>query len=277
MSYVALKHLLADLTLEAVRDPDRAAWILPARACAELISADHPRVRRSECLRRARVLAAPFGWKPGARDIAKLEEAGLLIGRGEFLTLTPAFVPYLDYYTRHTERLVNAIRLLRHASASHPERSPSHPERERGSPAAGTRAVEDAVRVAAVLFNTGLFFECHEWGEGLWKAATGEPRDFYHGLVQAAAAFYHHEKHNRHGSRTLLGKGLRRLEPYPDHYLGIDVGRLRADLGPWAAHFAGGPRPAGLPRIHALPEDVSGSSAGVRAGRKGRGNGAPLV
>lgn len=252
MSYVALKHLLADLTLEAIRDPDRAAWVFVARACTELITPDHPQVRRGECLKRASTLAAVLGWRPGKRDITRLVDAGLFAGRRDLLTFPQAFVPHLDYCKRHTERLVNAIRALRDDSP------PGHPKRERGIPHVGARSAEDGVRVAAVLFNAGLFFECHEWGEGLWKAATGEPREFYHGLVQVAAAFYHYEKRNRHGSRTLMGKGLRRLDPYPDDFLGVNVRRLRDELGPWAAHFDGGARPDTLPIIHYRPVKPAG-------------------
>lgn len=259
MSYVALKHLLADLTLEAVRDPTRAAWVFAAQAGAELITPEHPQLRRSDCLERARTLAAPVGWKPTERDIARLVRAGLLTGRGELLALAPAFVPHLDYFQRHTPRLARAICALRDAP-------PQDPATSTGARSTAARPVEDAVHVAAVLFNAGLFFECHEWGEDLWKAAAGEPREFYHGLVQVAAAFYHHEKGNRHGSRTLLDKGLRRLAPYPDRYLGLDLRRVRTELARWAAHFAGAPRPRRTPRFHTVGENTTGAPQGERVG-----------
>ena len=100
--------------------------------------------------------------------------------------------------------------------------------------------------------------------EALWKAAQGEAKDFYHGLVQVAAAFYHYEKGNLHGSRTLLGKGLAHLRPFPDAYLGIDLERLRRDLRPWGDHFEGGRRPSDFPRLtmRSAPKE-EGSSGGV--------------
>ncbi|MEK6556862.1 MAG: DUF309 domain-containing protein, partial [Candidatus Margulisiibacteriota bacterium] len=47
-----------------------------------------------------------------------------------------------------------------------------------------------------LLFNSGLFFECHEYLEDVWRPTTGPERNFYHGIIQAAAAFYHFEKNN---------------------------------------------------------------------------------
>lgn len=243
MSYVELKHRLADLALDAVRDPAKAAWIAAAAACAEAVSPEQSQIPWRDGLQRARMLAAPFGWKSTKRDITRLARARLISVRGEFLILPPRFIPHLEYFRRQTARLLKALADLQ------------------GSPRARSPA-EETVRVAAVLFNAGLFFECHEWGEGLWKTSTDEAREFYHALVQIAAAFYHDEKQNLHGSRTLLRKAMKRLEPYPDAYLGVDVARLRADLTPWAAHFAGGPRPADVPHIHAHAAKLEGAPRG---------------
>ena len=45
MSYVDLKHLLADLALEAVRDPSRAAWVRPLAAYAAAATPNQPTVK----------------------------------------------------------------------------------------------------------------------------------------------------------------------------------------------------------------------------------------
>ena len=58
--------------------------------------------------------------------------------------------------------------------------------------------------------------------------------------MQAAAAFYHYEKHNLHGARTLLTKGFQKLEGFPDHYRGVALGAFRRTLRPWLAHFKEG-------------------------------------
>ena len=234
MSYVDLKHLLAALALEAVRDPAEAGWLAVAIACAELATVEQPRVLWRECLKRAAVLAGPFGWTPGEGDIRRLVTRGLFSERADDLLVLPdRFLPHLAYFHRHAPRVLKAIGEL-HG----PEVSPDVPHE---------------VRVGAALFNAGLFFECHEWFEGLWKASEGERRDFFHGIVQAAAAFYHFEKDNVHGYRTLLRKGRRRLAPYPPQFLGVDLGRFEEGLARWAAHFEGGPRPDDYPRVYLLP------------------------
>lgn len=255
MGYVELKHLLSALALEAVADPRRAAWVAVALACAERASPGESRILWPECLARAGALAAPFGWKPTRRDLTRLVKRGLFVTRGDLVALPPAFAPHLDYFKRQTARLLKAI-----AEMHGTER---------------TRGAARAVSIAAVLFNAGLFFECHEWGEGLWKQAPAESKGFYHGLVQVAAAFYHHEKGNTHGSRTLLAKGLARLQPFPDTYLGIDLEHLRKDLALWTRHFAGGARPADFPRIHAA-ERKEGAPGGYGSALEGvAGDGAP--
>ncbi len=85
----------------------------------------------------------------------------------------------------------------------------------------------------------------------MWRATPGPERAFYHGIVQAAAAFYHYEKHNLHGARTLLTKGLQKLEGFPDHYRGVNLGAFRRALRSWLAHFKEGTSnaPEALPII----------------------------
>ena len=230
MSYVDLKHLLAELALEAVRQPEKAAWIAVALACAELTSPKQPRVIWRDCLKHATTLSAPFGWKPTKRHLSRLVKAGLFSSRGDLIVLAPRFVPHMTYFKRQTARVLKAIAEIRGAQ---PAVTPE----------------EKAVDLGAILFNAGLFFESHEWLEGIWKTTRGPSTEFHHGLIQTAAAFYHYEKGNMHGSRTLLSKGLTKLAAYPDAYLGIDLGRLKADLGGWTTHFADGPRPADFPRM----------------------------
>lgn len=255
MGYVRLKHLLSELALEAAAHPSRARWAPVALAYAERTSPEEPRALWKDVLPGAQALASPFGWRPTRREITYLVERGLLQRRGEIVTLPAPFIPHLDYFRRQSARLLKALAEL------------SGVKRKRGT--------RRAVAVAAVLFNAGLFFECHEWGEDLWRRSPPGSRNFFHGLVQIAAAFYHFEKGNFHGSRTLLRKGLVRLEPFPDIYLGIDLGRLRDDLASWADHFAGGPRPPDFPRIHVV-EREKGAPGGYGSALEGvAGDGAP--
>ena len=230
MSYVALKHLLADLAIEAVRSPADAGWPAVTAAYAELAMAARPMVPWSDALTRAAAIGAPRRWTPTDADIRHLIDRGLFsLHETTLIALPDRFLPHFAYFRRHAPRVLNAITELRRPTVAH--------------------EISDDVRIGAALFNAGLFFECHEWCEGLWKAAGGEEKEFFHGIVQAAAAFYHHEKGNAHGSRTLLRKGRQRLTAYPAQYLGVDLARFGEDLSQWAAHFDGAPRPEVHPRI----------------------------
>jgi predicted metal-dependent hydrolase len=115
-------------------------------------------------------------------------------------------------------------------------------------------------------FNEGLFFECHETLEELWSGIRGPTRDFYQGLIQVAVGFYHLGNDNRVGAERLLGRALGRLEAYPDHYGGIDIGELRGEVTGWllalnrASEGESSPRP--LPRIVAVSSSVAEPARG---------------
>lgn len=203
MSYVDLKHLLSDLAIEAVRHPARATWIRALTAYAAVASPQEP------------VVALP-----ASRGLTRLVEAGLLERLNGRVACRSTFLPYLSYLQRQTARLTAAVESLR---------APVQP----GVPA-------DLV-LGAALFNAGLYFETHELLETTWRATEGPERDFYHGVVQAAAAFYHWEKQNLHGARTLLAKSLRRLDPYPSPYLGVRLASLRSTLAQWQNYLSADP------------------------------------
>lgn len=201
MSYVDLKHLLADLALEAVRAPSRATWLHPLIAYAAAATPDASVVP----LRRT-------------AGLDRLIDAGLLEGRNGRVTCRSAFLPHLPYLQRQTARLAAALESLK--SSRRPAGIPT-----------------DLV-LGAALFNAGLYFETHELLELTWRATEGPERDFYHGIVQAAAAFYHFEKQNLNGARTLLAKSLRRLSPYPSPFLGVRLASLKTSLERWREYFA---------------------------------------
>jgi len=58
MSYVDLKHLLADLTLEALQHPSTVPWAAIAAAYAELARTDRPQVPWTAVRTRAAELGA---------------------------------------------------------------------------------------------------------------------------------------------------------------------------------------------------------------------------
>lgn len=216
MSYVDLKHLLADLSLDAVRQLNDARWAAVAAAYASLAKQSEPTVSWESVRQKAIHLAAPFGWRPDEQTLNVLINRGLLRKRGEQVSAADDFADHLEYLQRHAPRLLDVLKDLGRMRSVYADAD---------------------VRRGGALFNGGLFFECHEYLEGVWKATTGLERDFYHGIVQVAAAFYHFEKRNWHGARTLVHKGMRKIAGYPDVYLGVKLEAFRRALGPWASLF----------------------------------------
>jgi len=76
------------------------------------------------------------------------------------------------------------------------------------------------------LFNREKFFEAHEVLESLWKREKGEARDYYHGLIQIAAASVHLQRGTPEGGRELLKKAARYLERYRPAFMGLDLEKL---------------------------------------------------
>lgn len=75
------------------------------------------------------------------------------------------------------------------------------------------------------------FFLAHEHWEAVWLEAQEPEKTFLQALIQVTAAFHHLQRGNVVGARSLLRAALRRLEPYPAWFGGVDVARLREELG----------------------------------------------
>jgi len=200
LSYVRLKHALSALALESLRDPESSLIVSALAAYA----------RRSEtgAAVPVEVLARDVASAPDAVRRALLD-SGLFAGGDDGITLAAAYRPHAAYFRRQAVRLVEARRL-----AVQP--APADVPRE--------------VHRGLALFSAGLFFECHEYFEDVWRASRGPEREFYHGLVQAAAGCYHAEKGNAHGAAVLLLKAREKLKAYAPRYLGVDVASLLASL-----------------------------------------------
>ena len=77
------------------------------------------------------------------------------------------------------------------------------------------------------LFNQGDFWEAHEAWEGAWMPHRHSPEgDFYKGLVQVAAGFYHYNRHNRNGALIKWRDGAAYLRPFAPEHEGIVVAPL---------------------------------------------------
>ncbi len=231
MSYVRLKHTLAGIALDVTAHLDRA-WIADALLAYAELSRDGPEAPLGAVARAA-------GVSPAEARRA-LEASGLfeaVAGRGGAIALGASFRAFRPYLSRQAARTVTAVRLLR---AARPETVPLE------------------IWHAAALFNAGLFFECHEYLEDVWRATPGPERAFYHGLVQAAAGCYHLEKGNAHGARTLLRKAVAKLEPYAPMHRSVQVATFLAGLRRVLARLDDAPAVSGEVAIPAL--DLAGSA-----------------
>ncbi|MDR7481808.1 MAG: DUF309 domain-containing protein [Armatimonadota bacterium] len=220
-SYVRLKHALSALALDAVRG--RPA----ARAAARRLEAFWLAEGTPDGLR-----AAPGGpglhAVPGGRGNAgrgdaglrRLLRDGLLERSGGSLAFPEGYRPHAAYARRQALRLAGALRAL-----------DARPRRR------GHRA---AVARGAALFDAGLFFECHEFFEEIWRRALPADRAFYQGIILVAAAFYHYEKGTAHGARVKLAEGMKRLRRCPPVHRGVRVDAWLERLEPWMVRVAGG-------------------------------------
>jgi len=211
--YVRLKHALSAVALRVVETP-AAVPTAEALAAYARLGGGHP----APVADVARVLRA------SPDDIwRRLMETGLFdaaAGRDR-PALAAVYAPHAAYFARQAARMADAVRIL-------------------GEPVPG---VPDVVRRGVALFNAGLFYECHEYLEGVWRAARGPDRAFYHGLIQAAAACYHCEKGNRHGTRVLAGKAVEKLRAFAPVFHGVGVAALLVGLeGLCAGADSGAPR-----------------------------------
>lgn len=85
-----------------------------------------------------------------------------------------------------------------------------------------------AVAKAVTQFNRGLYFECHETLEDVWRVVVGPGRDFFQALIQVSAGFLHLDRGNRVGATRTFARA--RLGSYPAHYFGLDVAAERSRL-----------------------------------------------
>jgi predicted metal-dependent hydrolase len=71
-------------------------------------------------------------------------------------------------------------------------------------------------------FNALEFWESHEAWEELWLVAESDVEQFLQGLIQIAAAYHHMKRGTFRGAVRLFEAGLRRLEPFPAGFSGLD-------------------------------------------------------
>jgi predicted metal-dependent hydrolase len=81
------------------------------------------------------------------------------------------------------------------------------------------------------LHNEGAHYEAHEAWEELWLGEGDDAyRLFLQGLIQVTSAFHKVFFQKQPGSAgRLLARGLEKLAPYPDDYLGVALGPFRRE------------------------------------------------
>jgi uncharacterized protein len=88
----------------------------------------------------------------------------------------------------------------------------------------------DQLQQGIELFNSGEFLKCHDYLEELIPFESGQAAEFFHGLMELAAACYHLKQGNIFGARYLLTSAIDLIEPCRPSYHGIDVERLLAQV-----------------------------------------------
>lgn len=102
------------------------------------------------------------------------------------------------------------------------------------------------------LFNERRFFESHEVLESLWLERKDDPyRDFYKGVIQAAAALYQFERGRLAGFKSLLESAVGYLKKFGPRAMGLEVTEFIRDLERFredgtypVARISGAPPPA---------------------------------
>jgi predicted metal-dependent hydrolase len=115
---------------------------------------------------------------------------------------------------------------------------------------------EAAFRRGITQFNAGEFWEAHESWEVVWLPAEEPDKIFLQGIIQVSAAFHHYRRSNITGARSLLRRGLTKLELFPGVYRGILLEDLRQAARKWlnALETEGTAVPAKFPEIHEDPQ-----------------------
>ncbi len=77
------------------------------------------------------------------------------------------------------------------------------------------------------------FFLAHEHWEDVWLKCGEPEKTFLQALIQITASFHHLQRKNLRGTNSLLRAALRRLDPFPATYGGIEVEQLRTSVRAW--------------------------------------------
>ena len=74
----------------------------------------------------------------------------------------------------------------------------------------------DPLAVAFRIWDSGLFFETHEYLEEFWMGADGERKKLLQAVIRAAGTYVHLEQGNIKGAARIAAKAIEGLEPRQD-------------------------------------------------------------
>ena len=90
--------------------------------------------------------------------------------------------------------------------------------------------MEAAFKRGLDAIRAGRYFEAHEELEKAWRAAPGEERDFFQGLVHVAVAWYQAGRGRPVATGRQLEKAARRLGAFAPAHRGVDVEAVLAQV-----------------------------------------------
>lgn len=93
------------------------------------------------------------------------------------------------------------------------------------------------------LFNEGHYWHAHEQWEICWLGSPEPDATFYKGIIQAAAALVHWQRHNPRGLRRNWAKGRPRLVAVAPLVHSLDVLALIAEMDRFVIAGAHAPPP----------------------------------
>lgn len=91
--------------------------------------------------------------------------------------------------------------------------------------------LSDAARQGLAEFNSGDYFEQHEFLEAAWKAEARPIRELYQGILQIGLAFLQIERGNWQGAHKMFRRGLPKIWSLPPRCRGIDLATFRDEAG----------------------------------------------
>ncbi|NJK79617.1 MAG: DUF309 domain-containing protein [Chloroflexaceae bacterium] len=85
------------------------------------------------------------------------------------------------------------------------------------------------------LFNAHHFWHAHEQWEACWLASAEPDATFYKGIIQAAAALVHWQRHNLRGLELNWAKSRRKLASLPALYQGLNLSAFCTEMDAFVA------------------------------------------